>query len=206
MSQARTRTMAIPATITRREAEMAGWALAFAALTGIGALLRIPHAPVPVTMQVFFALLAGLALGPAWGAASQAAYILMGLCGAPFFAAPPYAGPAVLFGPTGGYLWGFVLGAWAAGLIGERARRAEPAALRLPLTLAACLAGILAIYACGTAWLAAWLGAHGKGAWRAYSLGVRPFIAVDLLKGLAAAVLVLGGSAAFARHKRKRLG
>ena len=111
---------------------MAGWALAFAALTGIGAVLRVPLSPVPVTMQVFFALLAGLALGPVWGPASQAAYILMGLCGAPFFAAAPYAGPAVLFGPTGGYLWGFVLAAWAAGLIGEKARRRRAGRPALP--------------------------------------------------------------------------
>lgn len=206
MGRERVRIMAMPAALDRREAEMAGWALAFAALTGMGALLRVPLAPVPATAQVLFALLAGLALGPAWGPASQAAYVLMGLCGAPFFAAPPYAGPAVLFGPTGGYLWGFVLAAWAAGLAGERARRAAPAVPRFALTLAASLAGVLAVHACGAAWLAAWLGAQGKGSWLAYSLGFKPFIAADLLKGLAGSVLFLGGDAAFRRHKRKRLG
>jgi biotin transport system substrate-specific component len=165
---------------------MAGWALAFAALTGIGALLRVPLYPVPVTMQVFFVLLAGLLLGPRWGAASQLAYLAMGACGAPFFAAPPHAGPTVLFGPTGGYLWGFVAGAFVAGVardhIVSRGRGAATSALAL---FAAGLAAIAAIYLCGTAWLSVWLGSISS-AWRK---GVLPFILPDAVKaGGAAAV------------------
>ncbi|WP_287154086.1 biotin transporter BioY [Candidatus Solincola tengchongensis] len=167
-----------------REWESAVKALLFAALTGIGAVIRIPLSPVPVTMQVFFVLLSGLVLGPFWGMASQIAYLLMGLCGAPFFAAPPHAGPLVLFGPTGGYLWGFVL---AAGIAGW-ASRIGPAGsgfLKIPvrlLPIAACLAGLAAIYICGASWLAAWLALHGKDAALAFELGVKPFILVDLAK------------------------
>jgi biotin transport system substrate-specific component len=198
-----TKVSAIRIRVTRKELEMAGWALAFAALTGIGAVLKIPLTPVPVTLQVFFVLLAGLALGPVWGPASQATYLLMGLCGAPFFAAFPYAGPAVLFGPTGGYLWGFIPAAFFVGIIGEKMRNTREPFTRSVTAYAACLAGIVAIYACGAGWLAAWLGGHGKSGWLAYNLGIKPFIVVDLLKGLVAASLVLGGSAAWTRRERK---
>ncbi len=170
-----------------KEGEMLARALLFAALTGIGALLRIPTSPVPVTMQVFFVLLSGMILGPYWGALSQVLYLGMGLCGAPFFAAPPYAGPAVLFGPTGGYLWGFILAAAASGWTSRRLAARE----RFPGMgyLLAGIVGIAAIYSCGTAWLGAWLSLNGAGASAAFALGVKPFILVDLLKALGAATL-----------------
>jgi biotin transport system substrate-specific component len=174
-----------------KEGEMLARAVLFAALTGIGALMRIPTSPVPVTMQVFFVLLSGMILGPLWGASSQAIYLCMGLCGAPFFAAPPYAGPAVLFGPTGGYLWGFVVAAAAAGWVSRSLASRPRLYARIPGLgyLCAGLAGIAVIYTCGTAWLGAWLSLHGAGASAAFELGVKPFILVDLMKAAAAASL-----------------
>lgn len=170
------------------EWQSAARALLFAALTGIGAAIRIPLRPVPVTMQVFFVLLSGLILGPFWGMASQMTYLVMGLCGAPFFAAPPHAGPLVLFGPTGGYLWGFVLAAGITGWIS----RIKPAGsvpqklLTSLLPIGACLAGLAVIYICGVSYLAAWLSLHGKDASSAFELGVKPFILVDLAKAAGA--------------------
>ncbi len=177
--------------VTQKEGEMLARALLFAALTGIGAIIRIPLSPVPVTMQVFFVLLSGMVLGPFWGATSQLIYLAMGLCGAPFFAAPPYAGPAVLFGPTGGYLWGFVLAACVSGWVsrGLLARSRPDSRFAALGYLAAGAAGIAAIYAAGTAWLGAWLSLHGASASLAYELGVKPFILVDLLKAIMAASL-----------------
>jgi len=169
---------------------MAAAALLFAALTGIGAVIRIPLSPVPVTMQVLFVLLSGLVLGPAWGPASQLMYLAMGACGAPFFAAPPHAGPAVLFGPTGGYLWGFVLASAAAGWIagGDASTTERSAARALELALAGA-AGIAAIYLAGASWLGTWLGMNGKSPLLAYRLGIRPFILIDILKAVMAAAL-----------------
>ncbi len=168
--------------------ESAARALLFAALTGIGAIIRIPLSPVPVTMQVFFVLLSGLVLGPFWGMVSQIAYLVMGLCGAPFFAAPPHAGPLVLFGPTGGYLWGFVLAAGIAGWA-SRFRSTGPdsqGVLACFLPIVACLAGLAAVYICGASWLAVWLTLHGKDAALAFELGVKPFILIDLAKAVGA--------------------
>lgn len=175
------------------EGSMLARAVLFAALTGIGALIRIPLSPVPVTMQVFFVLLSGLLLGPFWGPVSQVFYVLMGLCGAPFFAAPPHAGPAVLLGPTGGYLWGFVAASWAVGMAANflyrRFLRGGPA--RGILLLTGCLAGIAILYLCGASWLGAWLEINGKSGFLAFRLGVRPFLAVDLAKAAAAAIVAL---------------
>jgi biotin transporter BioY len=55
--------------------------------------------------------------------------------------------------------------------------------------LAACLAGVAAIYSAGTGWLAMWLGLHGKSAALAFELGVKPFILIDTLKAVMAASL-----------------
>lgn len=191
------RTTAVRLHLSGREARMAGWALVFAALTGVGALMRIPLFPVPVTMQVFFVLLAGLLLGPRWGAASQLAYLAMGACGAPFFAAPPHAGPAVLFGPTGGYLWGFVAGAYLAGMLGRRVRDLS-AAPSVAVIFLSCTAGIAAIYLAGTVWLAIWLGSLTVAARK----GALPFVFPDLCKA-AGATAVATAESLNRRRKRK---
>ena len=150
----------------------------FAALTAIGALISIPASAVPFTLQVIFVLAAGLQLGPWLGALSMCAYLLVGLV------APVYAGGAsglgALLGPTGGYLWGFVLAAWLVGWLRWRLH-----AERLFATVAISLAGLLPIYALGTVWLAAQL----HMGWRtAIGAGVAPFVLFDCLKGLAAAL------------------
>lgn len=84
----------------------------FAALTSVGALVRIPlpFTPVPVTLQTLMVLLAGAMIGPMRGALSQALYVAWGASGLPLFAGAT-SGLAILAGPTGGYLVGFALAA-----------------------------------------------------------------------------------------------
>lgn len=186
-------TTAVAVKSTSLERSMLVRALLLASLTGIGAIIRIPLSPVPVTMQVFFVLLSGLLLGPFWGPMSQAIYIVMGTCGAPFFAAPPHAGPTVLVGPTGGYLWGFLLASWAAGMASTTLSRRFQAegAMRGAVLLASCIVGIALLYLCGASWLGTWLEINGKSAFLAFRLGVRPFLAVDLAKAALAAAVAL---------------
>src|SRR5689334_22502878 len=97
--------------------------LGFAGLTAICAQMafRLPWTPVPVTLQVFAVLMSGLMLGRKLGALAQLEYLVIGLMGAPVFAGFT-GGPAALLGPSGGYLPGFVLGAYFAGLVWERSR------------------------------------------------------------------------------------
>jgi len=164
----------------------------FAALTAIGARVTIslPFTPVPVTLQVLFPLLAGLVLGSKRGALSQAGYVAAGLAGLPVFAKGG-SGLAYLFGPTGGYLLGFIAAAFVVGELGAVNRRKGAIFL-------ASLGGVAAIYLCGALWLAAWLGVAGRLATpacltQAWKLGVLPFIAVDVAKALVVAAVAEGG-------------
>lgn len=85
----------------------------FAALTAVGAFITIPVPPVPFSLQIFFAILAGALLGSRRGAISVGVYVLLGLCGLPVFTKG--AGLSYIFQPTFGYLAGFILGAWLCG-------------------------------------------------------------------------------------------
>ncbi len=85
----------------------------FAALTAVGAFITIPVPPVPFSLQIFFAILAGALLGSRQGAMSIVIYLLLGLCGLPVFTKG--AGLSYLLQPTFGYLLGFVPAAWLCG-------------------------------------------------------------------------------------------
>lgn len=92
----------------------------FAGLTFVGANVRIPLEPVPITLQTLFVLLAGAVLGSHRGSISQLVYVGAGAFGAPVFA-DSLSGVGILSGPTGGYLLGFVLAPWFVGrFIGRR--------------------------------------------------------------------------------------
>ena len=92
------------------------YASLFGALTAIGALVSIPLQPVPVTLQTLFLYLAGSLLGGSLGALSQLIYLVLGVIGLPVFSGGK-AGLGVFLGPTGGYLIGFVAGAFVTGKI-----------------------------------------------------------------------------------------
>ena len=103
-------------TLSQKETSLRGMAYAsmFGALTAVGAYIMIPLPPVPITLQTLFVNLAGALLGGYLGALSQVVYILLGVIGLPVFAGGK-AGAGVLLGPTGGYLIGFVVGAFVIG-------------------------------------------------------------------------------------------
>ena len=90
----------------------------FAALIAVGAYIRLPGPFVPFTLQMQFTNLAGLLLGKKYGAAAVGAYILAGLAGAPVFTGG--GGPGYILQPTFGYIIGFLIGAYIAGVIGGR--------------------------------------------------------------------------------------
>ncbi|MBN1636350.1 MAG: biotin transporter BioY [Deltaproteobacteria bacterium] len=87
----------------------------FAALTALGALIRIPFIPVPITLQTFFVLMSGIVLGPKAGFYSQVIYLLIGLMGLPVFAGG--GGLSYIFKPSFGYLIGFMLAPIPAGYV-----------------------------------------------------------------------------------------
>lgn len=114
----------------------------FSALIAVGAFIKIPLSPIPVTMQMFFVILSGLVCGSKYGAMSAVVYMMMGLCGVPVFTEG--GGIAYIFKPTFGYILGFILGAFITGKIAEKS--VKPSVMRF---ISASVSGVIAVYAIG---------------------------------------------------------
>ncbi len=82
-----------------------------ALLTAVTSVLSIMQIPtpwgVPFTLQTAAMALSGYLLGEKYGTVSTILYVLLGTIGVPVFAGMS-AGPGVLFGATGGYIFGFI--------------------------------------------------------------------------------------------------
>lgn len=155
----------------------------FTALTAVGALIRIPLGYTSVTLQVFFMLLAGMLLGPYYGALSQILYILLGLLGVPVFAGG--GGFSYVLEPGFGFLLGGVFAAFAAGLV----VRGRGSFVRL---LLGGLVGLAALYAVGLPYLLCIVRLYLQqplGFTRAFCVYCLAFLPLDLGKLLLAAVL-----------------
>jgi len=118
----------------------------FAALTAVGAFIKVPMPYVPFTLQFLFVLFAGMLLGRKLGLLSQVVYLLVGLAGVPVFANG--GGPAYVMQPTFGYLAGFAAGAYVVGLVVEKIRGEG-----FTKFLLAALAGLTVVYALGVTYL-----------------------------------------------------
>lgn len=175
-------------TLTRKIAMVLAGSLFIAA----AAQVSVPMYPVPMTLQTLAVLLVGLAYGARLGAATVIAYLAEGAMGLPVFANG--ANGAAFFGPTAGFLVGFVGMAWLAGLVSDRGiRRVVPVAL-------ACIAISAALYVPGVAWAMgadALLGLDAS-KWGADSFAsiwayyMSPFLIGDAVKAVIAALVVSG--------------
>ena len=80
----------------------------FTAVLAVLSILQIPMPTgVPITLQTFAMALCGYVLGWQSGVAATLLYIVLGTVGVPIFAGMS-AGPGVLFGYTGGFIFGFI--------------------------------------------------------------------------------------------------
>lgn len=160
--------------------------VAGAALTAGAAQIVIPMWPVPITGQTFAVLLVGTTLGALRGALAMVLYIALGALGLPIFTEGS-AGWQVIAGPTGGYLVGFVLAAFLTGWLAQRSwdRKIVGAGV-------AFLAGTAVIYAVGLPWLSVALGQLGypNDLGATLQSGLLPFVPGDILKAVAAGVLL----------------
>ncbi len=141
--------------------------------------ISVPIGPVPISLTNFAVFIAVYCLGVKRGTLAVGLYLLIGLTGLPVFSGYS-GGPAKLAGPTGGYLIGYLPMAVIAGVFIERYAK------KRWLAAAGMIIATLVLYAIGTAWLAH---VAGMTFGAALSVGVTPFIPVDLLK-IAAAALV----------------
>lgn len=112
----------------------------FAALTAVGAFLKFPLGASYVTLQFLFTTLAGVLLGPWYGALSQVVYVALGLVGLPIFTQGGGVGYVLM--PTFGFLLGLIPAAWVMGaLAGGRSTPVR--------TALACAAGLAVLYLVG---------------------------------------------------------
>ena len=149
----------------------------FAALTAVCAWLSIPIPPVAFTLQTFGLLLTLGVLGGKWGSISIWLYLLLGLVGLPVFSGFRF-GAAALLDVTGGFLWGFALGApvyWALEKLGK-----IPAMVGFQLVCYGCGCWWFSVYTGNTGFLAAaltcvvpYLIPDGIKLWLAYGLSKR---------------------------------
>lgn len=149
-------------------------------LLALSAKVQVPFWPVPMSMQTFVVLGIGAAYGARLAGITVATYLAQGAVGLPVFTAG--GGAALLAGPTGGYLLGFLAAAILVGALADRGWCRS----RLS-TLVAFLGGTLVIFAVGVAWLTVLFG------WAtAISAGVVPFLLSEAVKiALAVAVFPL---------------
>ena len=153
-----------------------GFALALAAASQLA--IPLPGTPVPLTLQPMLVVLAGLWLGPRAAAASMLLYLAAGAAGLPVFT--PFGAPGVarLVGPTGGYLLAYPLAAYVTSRLATRATSYTKRAIAATI-------GMVVLYVGGLVQLTALTGSLS----RAAVLGLVPFVGLDVVKALAAALL-----------------
>jgi biotin transport system substrate-specific component len=172
-----------------------GLVVAGAALTAGLAQVAIPLWPVPITGQTLAVLLVGASLGASRGAISMIVYALAGLVGLPVYS-DHTAGAAVLLGPTGGYIVGFVLAAAFTGWLAER--RWER---RFLAGMVAFVAGSVVVFLVGLPWLQVSLGLTWP---ETLAGGLYPFIIGGIIKAVIAALALRGAWALVARADRSK--
>lgn len=145
--------------------------------------ITLPAIGVPVTAQSLGVMLAGGVLGATRGALALVLFLALVAIGLPLLPGGR-GGFAVFLGPTGGYLVGWIVAAYAIGLMTERLW----ARLNYALAFAICvLGGIVLLYAIGVPWSAA----VAKVSLSTALIGSLPFIPGDIIKALVAAAVIV---------------
>lgn len=158
------------------------YASMFGAMTAIGAWIIIPFPLVPITLQTLILSLAAALLGGYLGALSQIIYICLGIIGLPVFSGGK-AGFGVLMGPTGGYLAGFIVGAYLMGKLIEK--KEKPGFVWITASM---FIGLFVVYALGIVQL---MVVAQLSLTKALLVGFLPIFPGELVKMPAAAYITL---------------
>ena len=142
----------------------------------VSAKIKIPFYPVPMTMQTLVVLLIGIAFGWRLGVATIILYLTEGIIGLPVFSGTPEKGIGLtyFFGPTFGYLIGFLITVFLAGKFNYNNNVIKNF---FKLTFATSF-----IYVLGMLWLGGLIGWDKP----IFKLGAQPFLLAELFKILLA--------------------
>jgi len=152
----------------------------FAALSAALSQIMIPIGPVPITLTHISVFLAGGLLGAKHGAVSQSIFVLLGAVGLPVFAGFT-GGIGIVTGYTGGFILGYVLCAFAVGLLCESLGRSTG------VLVLAMIIGMAVTYLPGILWF---MYLTNTGLAPALMTCVIPFLPGDAVKIALSAALV----------------
>ena len=166
-----------------------------AAILSISAYLSIPLtvSNVSFTLQSLMVMIIALSMPISISFYAVGLYLLLGLIGLPVFS-NGIAGLPVLLGPTGGYLFGFLIATPVIGFIKEKLD------YLFGYLFASFFGGIMIVYTCGVLGLMFVLDISFK---QALVIGVYPFLAFDLIKVFIASVFVYNSRSIFKRILNK---
>ena len=165
------------------------------ALMAVGAWVTVPLGPVPFTLQIFVFTFALVMLEPKLAMASVVGYILLGAIGVPVFSSMR-GGIGVLAGPTGGFLWGYIVGFALAIGVGSliKPKADEPVNARGFSKTEAIRAFVMAFVYLACAYVCGWfqlMMVMGLSPEAAFASAVAPFIVVDIVKIVVAVFVAL---------------
>ncbi|MFD1746638.1 biotin transporter BioY [Rhizobium helianthi] len=168
-----------------RDIVLAALFTAIVIVLGLIPPVTIALIPVPITAQSMGVMLAGCIIGARRGALSYALLVVLVAVGLPVLAGGR-GGLAVLMGPTGGYIFGWIIGSFVTGLVAQQFVREGQPALRqfAGFLMASLIGGIVVVYAIGMPWLSMVSGTP----FDKVVLGSLAFIPGDLLKAVIAAL------------------
>jgi biotin transport system substrate-specific component len=148
-------------------------------LLAIVSQLSVPLRPVPLTFQSTTVILIGMAYGARQGSYVVMSYLLAGICGLPVFAHFS-SGITEFYGPTSGYLLGFLPAAWFSGYLAQKGFGKNVVS-----SFVAALLGDCIIFALGLICLAAAIGIQS-----AIAVGLLPFLLSEPIKLIAVAYCI----------------
>ena len=149
-------------------------------LLTVSAKVKIPFYPVPMTMQTFVVLFLGLAFGHKIGLATVTLYLLEGIFGFPVFANSPEKGIGLIYftGPTMGYLIGFLVAVYFAGIKPDWFNWSKEKAFDVIGVFTRLVVAVSFIYILGLLWLGYLIGWDKP----IFKLGAQPFLLAELFK------------------------
>ena len=149
-------------------------------LLTISAKIKIPFYPVPMTMQTFVVLFLGLAFGYKIGLATVTLYLLEGIFGLPVFANSPEKGIGLIYftGPTMGYLIGFLVAVYFAGIKPDWFNWSKHKGFDVLGVFTRLVVAVSFIYILGLLWLGYLIGWDKP----IFKLGAQPFLLAELFK------------------------
>ena len=163
------------------------------ALLTLSAKVQVPLPYVPMTLQTLVVLIIGASYGWRLGGATVGLYLMQGAVGMPVFAGPT-AGIGYFRGPTGGFLFGFLVAAIVMGFMAERGW--DRSLLRVIVMMSV---GHALIFVAGLAQLSLVMPFA-----KAWTVGAAPFVAATLVKTALAVALMQAAWSVTGRSDRSR--